>query len=219
MTSDTSSFLDLIPDYVQGCLDSETRAAFEERLTSDAELKKELDDFKMFKALYGQVNDDLPPPSEAIFQKIDTAIASQEADRFRHHHPTRFLSPSHTSRLLTGWERLKASFSLPWGLAAVQALLIVILLVPGNPDPHYQTLGSKDDSLAVPGSTSFNIVFSDSAVEAQIRTLLVTVHASIIDGPSAEGRYVIVMPEDDNLQQSIEKLQQEAIVHFLEPLE
>jgi hypothetical protein len=210
MTSDSSSFLDLIPDYVQGCLDSETRAAFEERLTHDAELKQELNEFKAFKALYGQIRDDLPQPSEAVFLRIDTAIASQEATRYRHHHPSHLLS------LRTTWEKLKASFSLPWGLAVAQALLIVILLVPGNPDPHYQTLGSKDDSPAVHSGTSFNIVFSDSALETQIRTLLVTVHASIIDGPSAEGRYVILMPEDDNLQQSVEKLRQEAIVRFLE---
>lgn len=216
MISNPESLTDLIPDYVQGNLDPETTAVFENRLAVDQELRRELDEFLTLRHLYRQTQDEPYRPSERVFQRVAAAINEAEASgtgrRQSSYHPV----PSYRTRLHEAWARLKASLSLPWGLAVAQAVLIVILLLPGQPDHSYQTLSAGDAVTAVDGSL-YNIVFSESASEAHIRTLLINTNASIVAGPSAEGRYRIVLPDDAHHREHVARLRRDAAVRFLEP--
>ncbi len=218
MISNPASLSDLIPEYVQGTLDPETTTAFAQRLAVDQELRRELDEFLALKMLYRQTQDEPPPPSEKIFQRIDAAISGAEAPRPDHRRLSNGpCSPRH-AHLAEAWARLKASVGLPWGLAVVQAALIVILLIPGQPDHSYQTLSTGGDAAIGADGSFYNIVFSESASEARIRTLLINTNASIIAGPSAEGRYRIVLPDGAHHQEHVARLRRDAVVRFLEPV-
>ena len=166
MISDPVSLSDLIPDYVQGNLDPKTTTAFTERLAVDQELRRELDEFLAIKTLYRQAQDELPSPSETVFQRVDAAINEAEASRSGLHRSSYRPASSHRASLHEAWARLKASFSLPWGVTVVQAVLIIILLLPGQPDHSYQTLSAGRDVATEAGGSLFNIVFSESAPEA-----------------------------------------------------
>ena len=216
MISNPESLSDLIPDYVQGNLDPEATTAFEDQLAVDQELRRELDEFLTLRHLYRQIQDEPYRPSETVFQRVAAAINEAEASGTGQRQPSYHGVSSHRTRLHEAWARLKASLSLPWGLVVVQAVLIVILLIPGQPDHSYQTLGIGDAATAVDGSL-YNIVFSESASEAHIRTLLINTNASIVAGPSAEGRYRIVLPDDASHQEHIARLRRDAVVRFLEP--
>jgi hypothetical protein len=218
MISEPTSFFDLIPDYVQGRLAPDITAAFVERLTVDQELRRELDEFLALRNLYRQTEVTQPPPSEAVFQRIEATINAAETSLTEQHHSSPLSSSKPWTHLQECWARLKPSFSIPWGLAIAQACLIVILLLPGQPDDSYQTLSSGSEVAIATSGPRFNIVFSESAFEADTRTLLLDTSATIVAGPSAEGRYVIVLPDDDNLQERVARLRRNEVVRFLEPV-
>lgn len=218
MISEPISFFDLIPDYVQGHLAPDIAAAFAERLTVDQELRRELDEFLALRSLYRQTEVPQHPPSEAIFQRIEATINAAESSRVDRHHSSRLSSFAPWTHLPEYWARCKASFSLPWGLAIAQTCLIIVLLLPGQPDDSYQTLSGGADVAIETNGSRFNIVFSDSALETDTRALLLGISATIIAGPSAEGRYVIVLPDDGKLQERVARLRRSDAVRFLEPV-
>lgn len=218
MTSNTPSLADLIPDYAEGSLDAETLILFEKRLATDTELQQELREFLAFRELYREAQQEPAQPSDAVFRRIVTVIDEHEHVRNLHAREPQPEPSSLSSQLLATWQLLTSSFTLPWGLAAAQAVLIVALLLPGDPQntTTYHTLGEKSAADTQYHAPSFNIVFIDSAREADIRALLVSVRASIISGPSLEGRYIITVPSDGDLEQLTGVLRQADIVRFLE---
>lgn len=218
MISEPISFFDLIPDYVLGHLAPDIAAAFTERLTVDQELRRELDEFLALRSLYRQTEVTQHPPSEAVFQRIEATIDAADTSLIARHHSSPLSSPTPLTHLQECWARCKASFSLPWGLAIAQTCLIIVLLLPGQPDDSYQTLSGGADVAIETNGSRFNIVFSESAFEADTRALLLDSSATIVSGPSAEGRYVIVLPDDDNLQERVARLRWSEAVRFLEPV-
>lgn len=217
MISDPDSLADLTPDYVQGNLDAETTAAFTERLNVDPALRRELDEFLALKSLYRQTQDEFRPPSEPLFQRITAAINETNASPADLHRSSRRLFSPGRGRLAPVLSWFRDSVGLPWAVAIAQTALIVFLLLPGQPDPSYQTLSVDRDIAAGAGNAVYNIVFAESASAGQIKRLLVEANGSIVEGPSAEGRYRVVFPDDDNRQERDARLRRDTIVRFLEP--
>jgi hypothetical protein len=97
--------------------------------------------------------------------------------------------------------------------AAVLALVTVVLLVPPAPQ-YYRTLGatpvreSQDAELVV--------VFNDALSEREIRSLVLYLHARIVDGPSPAGAYTLQVTQDRR-QAALAALRQEGTVIFAEP--
>ena len=215
MTSENTDYIELIPDYLNGILDRETKSRFEEALATDPELKRELDEFRELQTLYKEALPETPEPSDELFGRILDKIDEVEQSRYRNDSSV----PSLATRLGELWGRFKHSLTIPWGLAMVQAAVIVFLLIPHLPEKTFDTLGFVTQ---IPGAdqkvegemVSFNIVFNESSSEAEIRELLLSISAAIISGPSLKGRYQIAIPGGN--ERVLSDLRQSELILFVE---
>ena len=212
MTSTKTDYSDRIPEYHHGLLDSQANALFEQELEKNIELREELDEFVQFQQLYHEVESEEPRPSPANFEAILSSIAShdQEEERCR----GREQRSSLQTQFLQVWGWLKESVSIPWTVALVQTVAIVLLILPGSDQESFTTLSrtsSTDKSLP---TTSFNVVFAESTQEVEIRKLLQSIGGSITSGPSAKGRYVIVLSSDKTVDEAVDILKESSIVTF-----
>ncbi len=203
----------LIADYFNNRLDAKTKTEFESRLQEDQELLDACNDFQGFQKLYRQIDPTEPSPSDALFAQITGTIsASQKAERKV---PVLQSIPLVES-LRSFWQQIRQSIALPWMFAAVQAVVIVLLLVPASQDNTYTTLSLAEN----PGNadkSSINVVFRPTATEADIRNLLHGIQGSLSSGPSSEGRYVVSISSQSDLDMAVRTLKQSENVVFAEP--
>jgi anti-sigma-K factor RskA len=204
---------DLIADYCNNRLNADERADFESRLQEDQELLDECNDFQEFQNLYRQIDPAELSPSDAIFDRISRKVSvNQKVDG---------KAPVHSSALARSiydfWQRIRESVAVPWMFAAVQAVVIVLLLIPAPEQNTYSTL-SATKMAANAEKIDINVVFRSNAPESDIRSLLHTIQGSISGGPSREGRYVVSVNNWNDLDQAVRTLKQSAIVLFAEPV-
>lgn len=214
MISDRIDFSDLIPEYHHRMLDAEMVVRFEEELERNDKLREELAEFESFEKLYQSI-DDMPEPSEDVFAKVMNRIeedeGAKEGERVKESKPHPLIE-----KLGEAVTWIKDSVTLPWGLAVVQAMLLVILLVPEKQEEALTTLSSTSGVTLQANVVSCNIVFQPAATEAEIRILLLSVKGRIISGPSTQGRYVISIPKEGGVDDTIAKLQRDTSVVFVE---
>ncbi len=215
MTSENIPYTDLVPDYHRGSLEPELKNLFDKELAANPELQEELNEFVQFQKLYHEIDDENPVPSDAIFKRISESVDSLEQNKQREFKDIPS-SPALSIKFLEAWAWLKESVSVPWGMAIVQAIVIVILLLPGTPQKSYKTLSVSPETGVNNTRVLFNIVFKDSAKESEIRELLLATNSTITSGPSAQGRYVIALAPGKPTAHVIETLQQADIVIFIE---
>lgn len=204
---------DLIPDYCNNRLDADEKADFESLLQEDHELLDECNDFQGFQKLYHQIDPAEPSPSDAIFNQISRKVsAAQKVER---------KAPVQSSQLADSirhfWQQLRESITVPWMLAAAQAVVIVLLLIPVTQQNKYSTLSATDVATNAEKIT-INVVFRPNAMESDIRSLLHTIQGSVSSGPSREGRYVVSISNQSDLDKAMRTLKQSEIVLFAEPV-
>lgn len=101
---------------------------------------------------------------------------------------------------------------LSWGLAAVQ-LAVIVVLIGVHPAPHrFKTLTSA--ALQVRQGLAVNVVFQSAATAEEIRRLLTSLGVVIVDGPTAEGLYTIVLPQHVDPVQALARLQKDRSIKF-----
>jgi hypothetical protein len=204
---------DLIPDYCSKRLDAHEKADFESLLRDDHELSAECRDFQEFQKLYRRIDPAEPSPSDAIFNRISREVGlHQKVERKA---PERSSPLAESIRHL--WQRIRESMALPWMLAAAQAVVIVLLLVPAPQQKTYSTL-STTETAANSENVGINVVFRPNAPESAIRSLLLSIRGSVSSGPSTEGRYVISISSRSDLDKAVRTLKQSEIVIFAEPV-
>ena len=215
MTSNNDiDYIALIPDYLNDLLSREEKTQFEITLKSDPNLQNELEEFKEIKALYHGTISETPEPSKAVFNKIIEELDSKQNTVTTGFREIKY-RPTTSTRIYHFWSRLKDSFTLPWGLALIQAAVIVVLLVPRIPENSYNTLGITRETEGNQ-EISLNIVFNESARESEIRELLIPISGSIINGPSPQGRYQISIPSKHSEKQIVSTLKQSELILFVE---
>ena len=216
MTTDTNNFQDLIPDYLANRLSVEQKEAFEQQLADDQLLGEELEDFKSFKILYQEIEVEDNPAPDHIFQRITAAIDEAESVP----QPVKARNNSDvnvfTQFLTDGWEWLRESLTIPWALAAVQAALIVFLVMPSPQDKTYQTLSSNSPAVEQPEQITYNIVFKESATAQQIKELMLSLNGSITSGPTDQGRYLVSFDQSANLSSLVSLVEDSDIVLFFQ---
>ena len=213
MTHKDNDKSDRIPDYCNNRLDPHEKADFESLLEEDHELLDECKDFQGFQKLYRQIDPAEPSPSDAIFKQISRQVsAHQNAERE---------APVQSSQLVESiryfWQQIRESITVPWMLAAAQAAVIVLLLVPTPQQNTYSTLSSTEVA-ADAEKVGINVVFRPNALESDIRSLLHGIEGSVSSGPSREGRYVVSISKQNDLDKVIRTLKQSEIVVFAEPV-
>jgi len=217
MTSKKKDMSELIPDYCNDRLDARQKADFEWQLQEDQELLEEYNDFRKLRDLYRQIDHNEPSPSDALFSRISSNIATQQ----QHEKDKRGDKTVRSGQLMAAirnfWQQVRASVAVPWVLAGIQAAVIVLLLVSVPRENTYSTLSSTE-KVAESGRPGINVVFAPSARESDIRSLLLTIHGSVSGGPSMEGRYVVSISNENDLDGALLKLKQSEFVVFAEPV-
>ena len=213
MTYKDNKLSDLIPDYCNNRLETHDRADFERRLQEDHELLREYDDFKEFQTLYRGVDPTEPSPSDAIFDQVSRNIGARQTVKQK--------APVHPcplgESLRSYWQQFREFMTVPWMLAAAQAVVIVLLLMPATQQNTYSTLSATQDTIATE-KIGINVVFQPNALESDIRSLLHKIQGSISNGPSTEGRYLVSINNQTDLDKTMQTLKQSKIVLFAEPV-
>jgi hypothetical protein len=107
-------------------------------------------------------------------------------------------------------------------LAAQFALILVlagalsIVIATSGPAPAlYRTLG--DTPIATPGRPAIVVVFKGEHAEQEIRRLLLSLNARVVDGPSSVGAYRLELREGGQ-QEALALLRADPAVAFAEPM-
>ena len=159
--------------------------------------------------------------ADAAWQKFQAKLAAHEpeidlgAQRLRPN-----AAPAARTSI---WRRIKApSTGLGW-LATAQAAAIAAMAfvlvpsgTPSQPD-EYQVLSSDDPAVAAAPAGDAVLIFEADVTSTRINATLTTIGARIVDGPMANGGYVIQI-EEGVLDEAIEELRASEGVALVETL-
>ena len=206
MTYDDKKLRELIPLYINGTLPEKKRREFEKKLEEYPELKNEYREFLEIKSSYVGIQQKLPQPSEAVFQRVMDGIKgkSKKAEIS--------LEPGIFSKLQEFISQFFASPRLSWAVATVQLVVILGLVTFISTGDRFTTLTSDDPHKGK--GIAINIVFDEEAREREIRSVLNRIGAVIVSGPSAEGVYVIAVNKDKDTDDILVELRRFDSVRF-----
>lgn len=209
---DKDTFQDMIPQYINDQLDPEEKAAFESQLAMDQHLKEELEEFSLIKSSYAPLKKTMPAPSPEVFSRIMDNVAAQEAEN-------KVKSAPRDSVIDLLVERFKEFFAVPqlaWSVAAVQ-MAVILFFVVYNPaiekqPAQFQTLSSSTAQMET--GLQANVIFHETVMEKEIRSLLNEIDATIISGPSESGLYVLLIKDAKTDDQVLKILKSSVLVKF-----
>lgn len=181
---------ELLPFYVTGSLDSAENALVEKALKDDPSLEQEI---KFLEKLRGEIKaqEFENSPGELGLKRLQKAIAAEK------------LKNDPIARA-----KSKVTREQNWGWRAVAIAACLLLMVQTAMN---FSVWQGGDLIAAGGpqithaeGRIVNITLAPGAQEENIRTLLLAVDASIVDGPSALGVYKLSIPKD--FAAAVEKL-------------
>jgi len=194
---------ELIPLYLIGKLTEDQQQMLEQAMKEVPQLRQEFTEFSEIRNLYREAEEDTPQPSDTVYKRIMDNIGEGKRT-------------SVTER--RGYlEILRGFFSSPrfsWGVAAVQVVIILFLLVglPGQERMKTLSSGYSQNN----GQVRINIVFKEDAREREIRDLINSIDGDIIGGPTPQGLYIIRIKDRRNIRDVIKYLKRYKIVRFAE---
>lgn len=173
----------LLPWYANGQLGEEDRLKVARHLESCPDCRRELDEWTDLRRDIHEAYATQPGPSPAlagaVFSKVagETRLDARTEDR--------------NDRGLAGLDRwFRSLFEVPWVPSLAAALLAVqfgLLLWVTTPVEQEPVSTRSIDSPAA----RFAVRFQDQATEGQIRGLVERIHGRLVDGPTAQGSYVV----------------------------
>jgi len=176
-----------LPWYVNNSLEVNQRQAIEEKLSADAELKREAE-------LLQHIRQQLKHPASASpgefgWQRLKNQI--QEIQKTRHQRR---------------WQGLAIAASV---LLMIQGGVLFTLL---QTDDSYAPLSGVTHS-----QPTIQIRFNPDVREADMRKLLLNIHGQILDGPSANGLYRVTLGDtsNDQIAQRIEQVRNRGLVEHV----
>src|SRR5262249_53194286 len=191
-----SEAADLLPWYANGTLDDKERAQVERHLADCIACKQDLQDLKSVQAMYAE-----EAPDHAAARAL--ARARQRI-----------------ARLETGGDSRAHHAKLRWwqvvlvGQAALILLLAAALLL--RPDLHYYHTQAAAQGSAHGGGAGLVVIFDGARSEGELRDLLRSLDARVVDGPTAEGAYTLQVPAGEETR-ALSVLKQSDWVRFAEP--
>ena len=193
MISDREELKKLIAFYLNETLSEEEKKRVEEFLEKDPESERELVEFSRIREVIRE--EPLPEPPAYIYERINERIRKEK---------------SFFQKLKSLIGQLYGSRAVSWGLVGAQAVLILFLLFRPV-SPTYRTLSTTPSHQGV----YVNVIFKDDTLEKDMRVLLNRVRATIVEGPTEEGLYVIKLGSEANLQEAIDVLKKSGSVKFV----
>jgi len=199
-----------LPWYLSGTLPAADRAVVTAHLETCEACRRELAALERLKTAVGATVEARPAPSPDLFARVAARVAAEPRVSWW----TRLVDLAGT--LLA--PRLAPAFAV--GLIVVQLGALAVLttrlyqVVPGE---HTTQSGPSTSGPAAAGAR-LRVAFQDTATEREIRSALESVGAQIVEGPSAAGFYVVVVPPAADATRAIETLRSRGAVRFVEPI-
>ena len=208
MTYSLDELRELIPRYLNHTLSEKESKAFEESLNRHPELKIEVKEFSEIQQAYQEIEEEIPLPSDVLFQRVLKNIQPQIKLSF----VPQKKSYSEPIRAFLKW--VFGSPRMSWGIVAVQFAIILLLLITLPRGDGFKTLTSRQP---LPGEgIKINVIFDKESREQEIREVLNRVGATIVMGPSLDGLYIIEVKENEDAEKVLKKLKKTGFVKFAE---
>jgi anti-sigma factor RsiW len=215
MIYDADTLKEMIPLYVNGQLTEQEKKAFTQGLAEHPELAAEVAEFKAIEESYRDLEAETPfPNQDRLFSKIISQIDREETATGKQKAGARDASPGLREKLVDFFHTTFISPKVAWSVVAVQIVLLVTLLVAMPGRSTFQTLTAPGHG--IDERLTLNVVFDETAVEKEIRALLVKTGATIVGGPSANGLYIVAIPRDQSPEEISGILLRSGIVSFVE---
>jgi hypothetical protein len=202
-----------IPLYINGELQGEERAVFEQQLKVDQQLQQEYEEFLLINRMFEQLESNQSIDTDGVFKRIQGQIALDESKEFSKKSVVEISQSPF-------FEKLSAFFSmnnLGWGIAVAQFVVLAVM-VTGNfqHEEDMMTTLSNESGVAI-GHQQLTVVFDVNASIEQVSGLLQGINAVIIDGPSKVGMVKISLSKTpESLEKIIDDLKASPIVIFVE---
>jgi len=214
MIYDVDALKEMIPIYLNGQLSEEEQKAFAQGLKDHPELAAEVAEFETIRASYHDLEAETPfPQQDILFSKIMDKIDHEAASDVRTRAPDREVKPGWSAKLADFFYATFKSPRVAWSVAVVQVVLLVALLAGMPQRGTFQTLTAP--GRAPDGQMTLNVVFDDNAREKDIRAVMIETGVTIVDGPSADGRYVVAIADHRSPEAVADQLRQSGIVSFV----
>ncbi len=173
----------------------------EDQLSNEEEIT-EFQEWLAIKRYYTELENSIEIPSDKIFRRISSKISKKNVVGM-------------FADYLGVLRNLTKSIWFPWALVFVQAAIIIYFVIPIH-QPRYMTLSA--DRNGQESAFYVNVIFDEQAKEIDIRNLLTSIGAEIVDGPEPNGLYIIKVPISGSEFSSLErKLKAKKIIRFLAP--
>jgi hypothetical protein len=194
---------ELLPWLVNDTLNSDERARVERHLAQCVGCRHEVENLRALQAYIAR--DDGDPLLTQALGRINARLDQTESAPG----PRRILR-----RIALQWRQ-----TAPWLRGAVMAQAAVLALLTGmllaQPAPqYYRTLGATPVRARL--DTELVVVFHAALPEREVRSLLLRLHARIVDGPSPAGAYTLQVARGEQ-QLALAVLRREGSVIFAEP--
>lgn len=192
----------LLPFYVNATLQGEELWLVEQHVRTCEKCQRELDWLRNIFA-------DLAT-SSLRSEATCTVVGAQqrfEDDRIRRRWRTRIQDGLQTS---TPWTR--------WLLAAQLAAIVILgtlVATEGRDNASYRTLGTPSPSAQLQDSIA--VMFDPSTPESELRQIVYSVGARIVDGPTVTGVFLLEMPKE-RVEEALKTLRAERAVRLAEDL-
>jgi len=195
--------IELLPWLVNDTLTGSERVRVERHLAECVACRSELEDLRMLQASVAE--DDADSVVTHAFSRVHARLDEVRPD----------LSATRILRWIAGqWRQTR-----PWlrgaviAQSALLAVLIAALLGPSAPH-YYRTLAATP--ARVSAGAQIVVVFNSSVRETELRSLLLDLHAHIVDGPTPTGAYTLEVAQGE-LAAALASLRRQHWVAFAEP--
>jgi hypothetical protein len=173
----------LLPWYANGQLGEEDRLTVARHLESCPDCRREFSEWADLRREILEAYATQPGPSPTLAGAVFSKVAAEARLAARRE--------GRGDRGLAGLDRwFRSLFDVPWVPSLAAALLVVqfgLLLWVTTPVEQESVRTRSIDS----PTAQFAVRFHDQVTEAQIRELVERIHGRIIDGPTAQGSYVL----------------------------
>ena len=214
MIYDAEALKEMIPLYLNGQLGDEERKAFAQGLKDHPELAAEVAEYEAIQASYQDLEAETPfPRQDMLFDRIMDKIDREAASAVGTQAAAREVKPGWREKLADFFSAAFRSPKVAWSVALVQVVLLVVLLAGMPQRGTFQTLtapGRLPD-----GQITLNVVFDANTREKDMRAVLIDNGATIVGGPSADGRYIVAIAGNRSAQAVADAMLQSGVVAFV----
>ena len=188
---------ELIPWYVNDTLENDERERVAQHIAECPACAQEIARCRTIAAVVRSADmADLNPSQERV-ARIMARIDSTDRSK-----------PEHRRHSIREWVRkIRLTFEetpsrIRWALAAQAAVIVllaaaVVLQLSASPGPLYRTL-SDAGAISEPGKSHIQVIFAEDITEREMRTLLDSIGARIVSGPSPIAVYTLGIAAGDS---------------------